>query len=212
MIRVAIVDDHILIREGLKRTIEAQEELEWAGEAGTAAGALELCRGEGPSLVLVLDISLPDQDGIELLKDLRRVHPEVRVLVFSMHPPRRYGRRALRNGAAGYVTKDSGPAELLAAIRKVAAGGRYIVEDLAEELARDFAQDGPTAPPHEHLSDREFQILLLQAKGWNIGEIADNLHLSYNTVKTYRRRLLDKLGVSSNGELFTYALYHDLLE
>ncbi len=210
MIRVVIADDHALIREGFARLVAREASMELAGEADTAAELMELLAHTCCD-VLVLDIGLPDRSGLDVLKELRVRYPRMAVLVLSMYPTERYAMRALHGGAAGYLTKSSAADELLKAVRKLGAGGRYVSETLAEELAFSL-NAGTTGMPHEALSDREYQVLLLLAQGNPTGEIARFLSLSGNTIQTYRRRVLAKLGLRTNSELSLYAVRHGLID
>ncbi len=210
MITVIIADDHDLIRDGFKKLLDRESDITMAGEAKSAAelfGALENGRPD----VVVLDISLPDKNGIDVLKEMKVQHPDIRILVLSMHPEERYAVRALRNGAAGYITKGSASEELIKAVRKVALGGRYISDILAEELAFAFSDENDKQP-HEKLSDREYQILLLLGGGKSVQQIADSLSLSINTVNTYRRRIMEKTSLHGNSKLIQYVIQHNLIE
>jgi DNA-binding NarL/FixJ family response regulator len=210
MIRTIIADDHELIREGFKKLLDRQDDITLVAEARTG-GEIFDCLRECACDVLVLDISLPDKSGLDVLKELRNLYPHLRCLVLSMHPEERYATRALKNGAAGYITKASADQELIKAIRKIAQGGRYISEALAEELASAFSAERESET-HEKLSDREYQIFLLIGKGKTIQEIADNLALSINTVNTYRRRIFEKTALRSNAEIIQYVIQHNLIE
>jgi DNA-binding NarL/FixJ family response regulator len=209
MIRIVIADDHQLIRDGLRRLIEEERDLSLLGEASSAGEVMELL-GQQAADVLVLDISLPDRDGIEVLKDLKAQGMPVRVLMLSMHPEARYAKRALRNGAAGYITKDSASETIIAAIRAVYERGSYITEEVAEELYRDIGSE-EVEQPHDRLSDREYQILLRIGGGTAVREISEELSLSVNTVNSYRRRILEKLQLGSSAEIVRYTVEHDLI-
>lgn len=210
MIRVVIADDHPLIREGFLRLVARETDMALTGDAGTAAELMDVL-GRAGCDVLVLDIGLPDRSGLDLLKDLRLRYPKISVLVLSMHPTERYAVRALRSGAAGYLTKSSASDELSKAIRKVSTGVRYISEALAQELAASL-DTGQSGAPHETLSDREYQVFLLLAEGRSTTEIARFLCLSGNTIQTYRRRVLEKLRLRTNPQLSLYALRHGLMD
>lgn len=179
-------------------------------EAETGAELMQLC-SEAHYDIILLDISLPDKNGLEVLKDVRARCPSATILILSMHPEEMYAKRALENGAAGYVTKGSSPEELERAIRKAFSGGRYISETLAEELAAEIGEGHPELP-HQRLSDREFQILILLGSGWRAKDIAGNLHLSLSTVHTYKQRIMEKLDVHSTAELFQYVYTNHLLD
>jgi DNA-binding NarL/FixJ family response regulator len=209
MIRIVIADDHQLIRDGLRRLIEEERELLLLGEASSAGEVMELLARQAAD-VLVLDISLPDRDGIEVLKDLKAQGIPVRVLMLSMHPEERYAKRALKNGAAGYITKDSASETIITAIRAVYERGSYITEEVAEELYRDIGSED-VEQPHDLLSDREYQILLRIGVGTAVREISEELSLSVNTVNSYRRRILEKLQLGSSAEIVRYTVEHDLI-
>lgn len=210
MIRVVIADDHSLIREGFGRLVAREADMRLTGEAGTTAQLFETM-ARGPCDVLVLDIGLPDRSGLDVLEELRVRYPRMAILILSMHPTERYAIRALRSGAAGYLTKSGASDELIMAVRKVATGGRFISEAVAEELAANLgSKDGGMA--HQSLSDREFQVFLLLAEGRSAAEVAGFLGLSSNTVHTYRRRVLTKLRLRTNSELSVYALRHGLID
>ncbi|MFP4302230.1 MAG: response regulator [Spirochaetaceae bacterium] len=212
MIKVVIADDHDLIRDGFKKLVGGEPDITVVGEARSAEELFKLLRKISPE-VLVLDIGLPDENGLEVLKDIKSAgtHPEMGVLILSMHPEGRYARRALAAGAAGYMTKDTASEELIPAIRKVRSKGRYISQTLAEELAAEVGELGD-APPHTKLSDREYELLLLLGEGKSVREIAEELALSVNTVNSYRSRLMKKMGAQSNAEIIHYVLRHDLVE
>jgi two-component system, NarL family, invasion response regulator UvrY len=208
--RILIADDHAVFRRGLRETlVEAFPKATFA-EAGTAEETLEFVR-RSQWEVLVLDISMPGKSGLDILEDVKRLQPRLPVLYLSMHPEEQFARRALRSGAAGYLTKDSVPDELKTAMRKVAAGGRYVSAALAERLADDLARRSDT-PPYELLSDREFQVLRLIASGKTVKEIADELALSVKTVSTYRARVLEKTGLHTTADLIRYALKAQLVD
>ena len=210
MIKAIVCDDHPIFREGLKKIIGQSRDITIADEVNDGTALMEKAEAHRYDLV-ILDISLPGVNGLDVLKDLRRAGHEMPVLILSMHPEEQYAVRALRAGASGYVAKASVPEELLAAIRKVAAGRKYVSPSLAEQLASEL--DGSAdKPPHEKLSDREFQIMRLIASGRKVKEIAADLHLSPATVGTYRARILSKLGLQSNAELIHYTIENKLLE
>lgn len=208
MIRLLLADDHQLVRDGLKRILGAASDLEVAGEAANGDEALALVKANDYDLALI-DMSMPGLAGIALIKRLRAEKPKLRILVLSMHGEDQYAARALKAGAAGYLTKDSASAQLLGAIRKVAAGGMLISEAAAASLVQAASSD---APPHAALSDREFEVFRLLAAGRAPNEIAKKLHLSVKTVSTHKARVLHKLGLGSTAELVRYALEHRLLE
>ena len=210
MKRILLVDDHEVVRDGVRRILDKQPGATTFGEAGTAPEALELVREQDWDVVL-LDISLGGRDGLEVLKEIRRLRPRLPVLILSMHSEELFARRALKAGAAGYVTKGSPRAELSQAVDEVIKGGVYVSPTLAEKLVLDL-REGIDRPPHETLSDREFEVLRLIASGKTVGEIADILSLSAGTISTYRARILEKMGMKTNAELTHYAIQNKLVE
>ena len=208
--KLLIADDHAVVRRGLRQILEAEPELEVAGEAKSGAEVLEILRTRRFD-VAVLDITMPGRGGLDVLHEVRQRYPEMRILILSMHPEERYALRVLKAGAAGYLTKESAPDELIAAVRKLAAGGKYVSPSLAERLADEIGS-GMDKPPHELLSDREYQILRMIAGGMTVSGIAGELNLGVNTVSTYRARLLSKLNLSNNAELTHYAIDHRLVD
>lgn len=210
MQRILIVDDHEVVREGVKRIFREQPGATEFGEAGAAPEALRCVREQAWDLV-VLDLSLGDRSGLELLKVLKQIRPNLPVLILSMHPEEQYARRALKAGAAGYVTKDSSRAELSEAVNKVAAGGKYVTPALAKKLFVDRGRESDR-PLHETLSNREFEVMRLLASGKTVTEIAEVLSLSDKTVSTYRTRLLEKTGLRTNAELVRYAIHNKLVD
>jgi two-component system, NarL family, invasion response regulator UvrY len=199
-----------VVREGLKRMLEREAPATVFAEAATRAEALAQI-GEGHWDLVVLDISLGRDSGLELLQELKRMRPRVPVLVLSMHSEEQYARRAFRAGASGYIMKNSGQAEVVGAVHKVLRGGKYVSPQLAEILVADF-DDADGRPAHERLSQREFEVLRLLGSGTTVSEIAGMLSLSDKTVSTYRTRVLEKLSLKSNAELVRYALDHSLIE
>ena len=210
MIRILIVDDHAVVQRGFKQIVDEQPDMVVAGEARSAAEALALVRKQ-PVDVVVLDISMPGRSGLDVLKELKQERPKLSVLMLSMHPEDQYAVRALKGGAAGYLTKESMPEELVRAIRKVATGGRYISQSLAEKLASVIGTDAER-PIHETLSLREYEVLRMMASGKSVTEIADELALSVKTVSMYRARILSKMGMRNNAQLIRYAIEHRLVE
>jgi DNA-binding NarL/FixJ family response regulator len=208
MIRVLIADDHPIVRAGLSGIVADAPDIRVVGDAATGDELLARVAETAADLVL-LDVSMPGPGVVSLLEQLRTLHPSVRVLVLSVHPEEQYATRALRAGARGYLTKDHSPAELVAAVRKVHAGGRYVSDTLAERLASELGGDVRVA--HERLSDREFEVLCLLGSGRTVTEIAGLLALSVKTVSTYRTRILAKLPAGSNAELVRYVVTHGLL-
>ena len=210
MIRLAIADDHPIVREGLRRIAVDDSGITVVGEAATAAELFRLLDAAAVDVVL-LDVSMPGATFVETLIELRERHPTVRVLVLSVHPEDQWAMRALRAGAAGYLTKDRSPEQLVHAIRRVARGGKYVSETLAERLA-GLVDNGKTRAPHERLSDREFEVLRALGSGMTVKDVAQQLNLSSKTVSTYRTRLLDKMGLASKADLVRYVVSHDLLK
>jgi len=209
-VQVLIADDHPVVRQGLKQMLGAEADLAVAGEASNGHEAIELCERVAWD-VAVVDYNMPGRGGVDLVKELRRRYPNRPVLVLSMYPEDQYALRALKAGASGYLTKESATEELVNAIRKVANGGRFVSAALGERLAREVAGDGEQ-PPHQILSDREYQIMWLIASGKTVSEIAEQLFLSPNTISTYRARILQKLDLRNNAELMRYAIHHQLIE
>ena len=209
-IRVFIADDHAIVREGLKQILAEQRDIIVAGEADNGLDAIKLFR-KAKCHVMLLDISMPDRSGIEVLKQVKKEHPEMAVLMLSMHREDQYAIRSLTAGAAGYLTKQSAPAELVVAIRQVAAGQKYVSAALAQELASQLGDDHETAP-HESLSDREYQTLTVIASGKTVSAIAQELSLSVKTISEYRARLLVKMKLKNSAELTHYAIKNQLIE
>lgn len=210
MLNVLLVDDHEIVREGLKRVLsQALSEVSFF-ESGTGQGALDAVRKEDIHLAL-LDINLPDKDGLELLKEIKLLRPTLPVLILSLYEERQYALRALKGGAAGYLTKEMAGDSLVSAVQKVVRGGIYISPALAERMGRDLIGQGYELP-HEALSDREFEVLRLLSKGKSLTEISDILSLSDKTVSTYRARMLQKLKLKTNAALIRYSLDHRLVE
>jgi DNA-binding NarL/FixJ family response regulator len=209
MIRLLIADDHAVVRRGLKEILTAESDMVLVGEARSGPELLALARKERVDVV-VLDITMPGRSGLEVLKELRQELPRVRILVLSMHPEDQYAVRALRAGAAGYLTKESAPDELVKAIRRIVAGGRYVSASLAEHLALGLSDDAERSP-HERLSDREYQVLCLLASGKSVSDVAEELALSVKTVSTYRARILEKMNLKNNAELTRYAIENHLV-
>ena len=210
MMRVLIADDHALLRRGLIEILTRQLEDVVCGEAEDARQILTQVQDHKWDLV-ILDVSMPGRSGLDVLADLKRLRPKLPVLVLSMHPEDQYGKRVLRAGAAGYMNKDSAPEELIKAIHKVRAGGRYVSPALAEVLASDLGQP-IDEPPHAQLSDRELEVLRLIGSGKAISQIAELLHLSVTTVSTYRARILDKMNLTTTAELMNYAVRNGLAD
>ncbi len=209
-IRVLITDDHAIMREGLSRILDACPDITVVGEAANGNAALQLIDTCKPDVVLA-DISMPYMNGIELIRRVRAEHPAIPVLVLSMHKEEEFAVRAIRVGAAGYITKDCASENLALAIRKIVAGGKYITAEVAEVLANAIAPTQAESP-HKQLSNREFQIFRMLAQGKTLNEIAHDLSLSPNTVSTHKGRLMNKLGVESNAGMVHYAIKHQLID
>ena len=209
MIRVAIIDDHSLIREGLRRIIEQEADIRVTGEASDAAEAM-MVLSKGLADVVILDVSLPDKSGLDLLKEIRHAF-KIHVLILSMHPVDRYGVRAIRAGALGYLTKETPGEVLIKAIRAAHSGKRFVPPSLGEALANDAAGDS-SVDPHKKLSERELSIMLLIARGKTRMEIARKLNLSPETISAYRKRILQKLRLSTSVEISRYAFENHLIE
>jgi DNA-binding NarL/FixJ family response regulator len=210
MIRVVIADDHTIVREGLKRILLGQDDIEIAGEATNGHEVMDRVRAGGFDLLL-MDLSMPGKSGIELIKQVKDEKPKLPVLVLTMHEEDQYAVRAIRAGASGYLTKESAAEQLVAAIRKIASGRLYISPNVAEQLALDVMPHGDgNTPPHKQLSDREFEVFRLLVEGRSVTEIGTQLHLSVKTVSTHKTRVLEKLRVASIAELVRYAMAHHL--
>ena len=208
-IKILIADDHPIVRAGFKQVISDMPDMLVADEAGNGQEVLQLIGKKDYDLVL-LDISMPGRSGLEILKDLKSEKPKLPVLILSIYPEEQYAIRALRAGASGYMTKASAPNELILAIRKISEGGKYISASLAEKLA--YYLDGDAAkPPHETLSDREYQVMLMIASGKTVTEIANELCLSVKTISTYRTHILEKMKMKNNAEITLYAVQNKLV-
>ena len=209
-IRVFIADDHAIVREGLKQILAESPDIIVAGEAENGLDAIKLFRKSKCS-VMLLDISMPDRSGIDVLKQVKKENPEIAVLMLSMHREDQYAIRSLKAGAAGYLTKQSAPRELVTAIRLVATGQKYVSAALAQELASSIGDDHET-PLHDTLSDREYQTLTMIASGKTVSTIAEELSLSVKTISEYRARLLIKMKLKNSAELTHYAIKNQLVE
>jgi two-component system, NarL family, invasion response regulator UvrY len=209
-IRILIADDHPIVRAGFKQVLSETPDLVVADEAGNGQEVLDHLKKKKYDVVL-LDISMPGKNGLEILKELKTDYPKLPVLILSIYPEEQYAIRALKAGAAGYLTKESAPHELISAIRKISAGGRYISESLAEKLATYLNVD-MTKSPHETLSDREHQVMRLIASGKTVSEIAESLNLSVKTISTYRTHILEKMKMKNNAEITLYAVQNKLVE
>ena len=208
--RILIADDHAVVRKGLRQILADEFKKAEFGEAANAREALERLRKENWDAV-VLDITMPGRSGLEALKEIKETKPRLPVLVLSMHPEDQFAVRVLKSGASGYMTKESAPEELVGAVKKMLAGGRYVSAALAEKMASYLAVDTPK-PPHERLSDREFVVLRMIASGKTVSQIAQELSLSVKTVSTYRARILEKMDMTSNAELTHYSIKNQLVE
>jgi two-component system invasion response regulator UvrY len=206
--RILCIDDHAIFRQGVKQILLQHDRQTRIGEAATAEAAVQLARETGWDVV-ILDLSLPDRSGFQVLSELKRDYPGLPVIVLSMHGEDEYALRALRNGASGYVTKESAPEELIAAIQKVTRGGRYMTPSLAEKIAFAMASP-PTQAPHHVLSEREMEVLQLIGAGKSLKEIAAMLSLSVKSVGTYRARVLEKMTMTTNADLIRYVVEHNL--
>jgi two-component system, NarL family, invasion response regulator UvrY len=209
MIRILIADDHAIVRKGLKQILADVPDMVVAGEAANGQEVLQLVENENCDLV-ILDIAMPGKDGLDTLKDLKLQKPGLPVLVLSIYPEEQYAVRLLKAGAAGYLTKESVPEELVAAIRKVSNRGKYVSASLAEKLAW-LLEAGSDRPLYERLSDREFKVMLMLSSGKTVTEVAREMCLSTKTISTYRVRALRKMGMKNNAEYSYYALKHGLL-
>ncbi len=210
MIRVVIADDHNIVREGLKKVLAADPELAVVAEAQNGHEVMHRVR-DCDFDVLLLDMSMPGKSGIELIKQVRAEKPRLRILILSMHQEQQYAVRAIKAGASGYLTKDSASNQLVTAIRKVAGGGAYITDAVGEQLALG-AMPQNNRPPHDALSDREFQVLKLLISGKGVTEIGEELNLSVKTVSTHKSNLMQKLNLGNSTELIRYAIRHQLLD
>lgn len=208
--RILIADDHAVVRRGLKEILAEEFKNARFGEAESGAETIGQVR-QGDWDVLILDISMPDRSGLEVLKDVKAIRPKLPVLVLSVHPEDEYAVRTLRAGAAGYLTKETAPDKLVEAVNKAVIGGQYISVSLGERLADDVRK-GRDGLPHEALSDREYEVVCMIASGKLVSEIAEELSLSVKTVSTYRTRALEKMGIKSNAALMRYAIDHKLVD
>jgi DNA-binding NarL/FixJ family response regulator len=209
MISILIVDDHAIVRRGLRELLKEDEEFDVVGDVSNAEEAMAALR-QTPCMVVVLDMTMPQKHGLEVLADMMHEFPKVRVLVLSMHSEEHFGMRALKAGAAAYLTKDGDPARIIEAIHKIATGGRYITPELAEILEFHLHHES-TQAVHETLSSREFSVFLNIVRGTPVSEIAEELSLSVKTVSNYRMRILEKMHMTSNAEIIHYAHWHGLI-
>jgi two-component system invasion response regulator UvrY len=209
MIRILVADDHAIVRNGLKQIVGDTSDMVVAGEASNGQEALNKALKDDYDIVL-LDITMPDRSGLDILKEIKSQKPQLPVMILSMHPEEQYAVRALKAGAAGYLTKESAPEELINAMRRVSGGGKYVTLSLAEKLA-SVLKTGAEKLPHQTLSDREYQVLCMIASGKRVKQIADELLLSTKTIGTYRSRVLRKMNMNNNMELTRYAIENQLV-
>ena len=210
MIKILIADDHPIVRKGLKEILSEHPDMKVLGEAQNSHEVLNFVRKEHWDVV-VLDITMPGRDGLDVLKELKKARPKLPVLILSIHPEEQYGVRALKAGASGYLTKESAPDRLVTAIRKILERGKYVSPGLAEKLAFDVEKDAQKLP-HERLSDREYQVLGMIASGKTVGQIGGELSLSVKTISTYRARILVKMGMKTNADLTHYVIRSKLID
>jgi two-component system invasion response regulator UvrY len=211
MIHVIIADDHMLVRQGLRRLLEDVTDITVVGEAGSGQETLGLIAKIPACSLLLLDISLPDRSGLEVLKDVHALRPNLPVLILSVYPEEQYAIRAFRAGAAGYLRKAAAAHELLDAVRRTGQGGKYITPSVAEKMADNFRSRRSTQLPHELLSDREFEVLARISEGLSVSDISKTLGLSPKTISTYRSRILQKMGLKNSAELMHYAFENQLV-
>ncbi len=209
MLRILIADDHTVVRKGLKQILLDEFPGSLIEEVADGGELIKKVMG-GKWDVVVSDLSMPGRSGLEALQQIKLTHPELPVLILSIHPEEQYALRALKSGASGYLSKDTAPDELVKAVQKVLLGKKYISQAISEKLANTFSSDF-SALPHESLSDREFDVMKYLAKGKSVSEIADSLSLSVTTVSTYRARIMTKMNLKSNSDLTKYAIEHNLL-
>lgn len=210
MIRIVIADDHAILREGLKQIVAHAEGIVVVAEAADGLEVMQRVR-ECDFDVLLLDLSMPGRSGLEVIKLVKAERPNLSILVLSMHQELQYAVRAIRSGARGYMTKETAPAQLVQAIRKIAAGGAFVSPEVAEQLAL-HAQTDPGVLPHEHLSPREFEVMRLLTSGATVTHIAAQIHLSVKTVSTHKANLMQKMGLQNHSDLLRYAIRHGLSE
>ena len=210
MIKILIADDHLIVREGIKRIIDDSTDMNIVAEASSGMEALELIWNNKYDLIL-LDISMPGQNGLQTLKEIKKYDKKLPVLMLSMHAEQQYAMRAIKAGASGYMTKDSASNQLVEAIRKINDGRKYISPETADLLATDLYHDSEK-DPHEYLSDREFEVLKMIGKGDSIKIIGNNLSISPKTVSTYRSRILEKLNLDTNSDIIHYVIEYKLAD
>jgi len=210
MLEILIADDHPVVRQGIMRIIEDMPDMKVGGEAENGSEVLQKIREKDYDLVL-LDISMPGSEGLEVIREIKKLKPHLPVLILTIHPEKYYGLRMLQAGASGYLTKQNAPFELIEAIRKVSQGGMYISDSLAKLLVGS-QKAGSAKPGHETLSDREYQVMYMIAKGKKVKAIADELCISVKTIHVHRRHILEKMNMSSNAEIIRYAIQNGILE
>lgn len=210
MINVFIADDHALIREGIKNLLNPLSDIKLVGETANPYEVVGLIK-KTKCDVLILDLSMPGKDGLDVLKEIKSIYPETKILIMTMLPEDQFAKRTLKAGASGYLTKESAPDELITAIRRIASGRKYVSQSLAERLAQDL-DDASQKPIQELLSDREFQVMKMIASGKSQTKIASELSISISTVNTYRSRILEKLNLTSNAELIHFVYQNNLIK
>lgn len=208
-LKILIVDDHTLFRKGLKEILLDTPYIKECKEAKSGYEAIDILSKENVDIVF-LDIAMPDMDGIETLKKIKTEHPETKILMLSMYPEEQYAIRSLKYGAVGYITKSADPEQLLEAVNKIIKGGKYVPKAFSEKLLH-YIDKSKEIPPHEKLSEREFQVFLMIARGKSLIEISKELSISIKTVSTYRARILEKLELENNAEIINYAIKHGLI-
>jgi len=210
MIRVLIADDHTIVRHGLRQILNVESDIQTVGEASSGNEVLDFVANNKID-VAVLDISMPGRNGLETLKELRRLYPEIAVVVLSMHSKDQYAVRILKAGASAYVTKESASEDLVGAIRQAFAGHKYITPDIAEMLA-DYIEHGDVDEPHRALTDRELEVFSMIADGKSMSQIAAELNLSIKTISTYKARIVEKTGLANSSDITRYSLEHNLIK
>jgi len=210
MLRILVTDDHPVVRQGIMRIIEDTPDMKVTGEAESGYELVKRIKEQDYDLIL-MDISMPGSDGLEVIREVKKLKPHIPVLILTIHPEKYYGLRMLQAGASGYLTKQNAPFELIEAIRKVSQGGMYISNSLAQLLVA-AKKDGEEKPGHEKLSDREYQVMNMIAAGKKVKTIADELCISVKTIHVHRRHILEKLNMSSNAEIIHYAIQNGLLD
>ena len=208
MLKILVVDDHPVVRRGLKQILKEEADIVEVGEAQNSGEVFHLVRSHDWDAV-VLDITMPGRGGLDILRELKHEHPQIPVLILSMHPEDQFAVRSLKEGAAGYMNKECAPDELIGAIKKIVSGGKYVSPTLAERLA--FLIDSQK-PLHDTLSTREYQVFLMFASGKTLSQIAEEMSLSIKTIATYRARILEKMKMKNNAELIYYAVKHNLVQ